>query len=78
MPVFQKTSATNTVLDVSEFEGGSGILDENSTTTQKAFKDINERLELANEDYDGLMSSADKKIINNIESTIKKYNLIYG
>jgi hypothetical protein len=24
------------------------------------------------------MSSADKKIINNIESTIKKYNLIYG
>lgn len=60
MPSIRKTSGKNVVLDTSEFSGGSGIIDENSITVQKAFKDINDRLDLVDQTYDGLMSSTDK------------------
>ena len=74
-----KKSAEQILLDISEFVGGSGILDENSITTQKAFKDINDRLDLVDQDYDGMMSSVDKVKLDSLGmDTGKKMALIFG
>ncbi len=74
-----KKSAEQIILDITEFVGGSGILDENSITTQKAFKDINDRLDLVDQDYDGLMSSLDKIKLDSLGlDTGKKTALIFG
>lgn len=73
-----KKSGSTILLDVAEFAGGSGILDENSLNAQKAFKDINDRLDLADQTFDGMMSSADKIKLDNIENEYKKMALIFG
>lgn len=73
-----KKSGDKILLDITAFSGGSGILDENSTTSQKAFQDINDRLDLVDQTYDGLMSSVDKIKLDNLEDTSKKIALIFG
>ena len=79
MVTIAKKSAEQILLDISEFVGGSGILDENSLTTQKAFKDINDRLDLADTEFDGLMSSTDKIKLDTLSlDTGKKMALIFG
>lgn len=68
--MFNKTRGDLVLLNTNEFLTGSGILDENSTSSQKAFKDINDRLSLADENYDGLMSSDDKSKLDNLSQDI--------
>lgn len=67
MPSISKVSGYNVPLNTDEFSGGAGILDAGSLNAQKAFKDINDRLDLADETFDGLMSSADKTIVNSLK-----------
>ena len=73
-----KKSGDKILLDVTAFSGGSGILDENSTTAQKALQDINDRLDLVDQEFDGLMAAADKIKLDNIENEYKKMALIFG
>lgn len=67
MSTFRNTSGNRIVLDTSAF-GTDNILDVNSSSAQKAFEDIAERLQLADFVYDGLMSTEDKQKLDNIES----------
>jgi len=80
MATFSKTRGYNILLNTDEFSGGSGILDNNSLNVQKAFKDINERLNLVTEEYDGFMSSKDKIKLDSIDETVnaKKLSLIFS
>ena len=71
MPSFRIVSGSNVKLNTTDFVGGSGILDNFSIDAQKAFKDINDRLELVTQEFDGLMSSQDKIKLDNLESGYK-------
>lgn len=73
-----KKSGDKILLDTTAFLDGSGILDANSTTSQKAFQDINDRLDLVDQSFDGLMASSDKIKLDNIENEYKKMALIFG
>ena len=68
MILFNKTKAENSLLDTSKFP--VGIIESTSNTVQKAFKDIQEKLVLATEEYDGLLSSVDKEKLNNFQKDI--------
>lgn len=61
---FLKTSATNILLTVENFS--NKILDGGSTSVQKAFEDIDTRLQTASDKSDGLMSRWDKGKLDNI------------
>ncbi|MEA3485948.1 MAG: hypothetical protein U9R03_04500 [Candidatus Aerophobetes bacterium] len=64
---FEKINSVHSLLNTDEFSDGNGILDENSINVQKAFKDINDRLNLVDQEYDGLMTSLDKMKLDTIE-----------
>jgi len=68
---FKKISSLLVGLDTSKFSDGLDILNDKSSTVQKAFEDINNKLGIATTDVAGLMSTNYLIDLNNLKSIIK-------
>jgi len=76
MPTFRKQGGQYIILNASQFNTGLDILDTGSTDVQKAFEDINNRLLIANETTDGLLSKEDKTKLNDFQyDVLSKYEI---